>query len=117
MSAGCTSVDEIIDALRSAADGLASGVPLIAWGLEPMYFSGRRLSADDLDKVSKSRPIMVVHTSMHAVTMNHAALERDGMTSLNLAGIMKDSEGNLTGEVFEFEALGRSSLSRGLLRR
>jgi predicted amidohydrolase YtcJ len=107
---GCESINSIVATLQNVAAQTAENEPIIGWGLEPMYLSDTRLSADDLDRISTTRPVLVAHTSLHAATMNHRAMEMDGLQDLDSAGVVRDAQGKATGEVIEFEALGRSSL-------
>ena len=62
-----------------------SNEPLISWGFHH-YFHGR-LSKSDLDKISSTRPIIIIHRSFHEFILNTPAME--------LLGISKNAYSNL----------------------
>lgn len=105
--AGCHSIDDVINRLIEADAELADpNAPLLAWGLDPIFFAGERLSAKDLDKVTGTRPIHITHTSGHSTSVNSAAMETFGIgASTSVAGVLKDADGNPTGELQEFVAM------------
>ena len=98
---GLHSIDEVVDHLRGVDAGMADAeTPIIAWGFDPIYFEGRRMTAKDLDRVSEQRPILVVHASFHIVNVNSAVLRRANITSAtNVMGIVMDEDGNPNGEL------------------
>jgi predicted amidohydrolase YtcJ len=100
---GCTSLEEVIAALKKIDASLADPEEsLIAWGLDPIYFKGERLCAKDLDKVSTTRPIFVVHASFHIATVNTALLKKEGITrNTEAEGVPKASDGEPLGELQE----------------
>ncbi|GJM39510.1 MAG: hypothetical protein DHS20C19_28770 [Acidimicrobiales bacterium] len=105
--AGCTTIDAVIDRL-SAADAAMDDplAPMLAWGLDPIYFPGERLVADHLDRVSTTRPIFVFHASLHLATVNTALMEKEGITADTMAeGVPKDGAGNPIGELQEPAAM------------
>jgi predicted amidohydrolase YtcJ len=106
--AGCQSIDAVVARLREADAELADPrEPLLAWGLDPIYFDGERLDRRHLDAVSRERPILVVHQSFHASTANSAILETDEITADSaVEGVVKDGSGQLTGELREPVAMG-----------
>ena len=66
----------MIERLRAADAAIDDPrAPLRAWGLDPIYFPGERLVAEHLDRVSTTRPILVVHASVHLATAPQADLE------------------------------------------
>lgn len=70
--------------------------PADQWILGKGYDDGqlkenRHPTADDLDKVSTDRPVVITHFSGHNIVVNHKALE--------LAGITKDSKDPEGGEI------------------
>jgi len=52
--------------------------PLVTWGFHH-YFHGT-LSRQDLDKISMTRPILVIHRSFHEFILNSSALDFFGIT-------------------------------------
>lgn len=52
--------------------------PLVSWGYHPSFFG--KLTRGELDKISNSRPIVVIGRSMHEAILNSAAMEAGGLT-------------------------------------
>ena len=75
--------------------------PLSGWQLDPIYFGDERLSRDDLDCVSKYRPIGIMHASGHILNVNTRALEIAGLLKhgINHPGIPLGDDGLPTGEI------------------
>ena len=98
---GLASIDEVVGRLQEAERALPSAdEPLLAWGLDPLFFGGRRMVADDLDRVSTTRPVLVLHQSGHIVNTNRALMRRAGIgRDTNAMGVMKDAGGEPTGEL------------------
>jgi predicted amidohydrolase YtcJ len=89
-----------IERAMPTADG-----PLLAWGFDPIYFGGRRMDAADLDRVSSTRPVLVIHSNFHVLNVNTPVLLKAGIDrSTNVHGIVKDSGGDPTGELQEIAA-------------
>lgn len=105
--AGCRTLEDVVQRLILADSELADPrAPLVAWGLDPIFFPGERLSADQLDRVSRTRPIHITHTSGHAVSVNSAAMQLCGINaSTAVTGVVKDAKGNPTGELQEMAAI------------
>ena len=72
-----------VDAQMRAA-GRAEGDPLIAWGFDPIYFGGERMTVEHLDRASRVRPIVIGHANGHLMNVN--------TTMLKLAEITRDNE-------------------------
>lgn len=106
--AGLRTIDEVIQRLKSLESELGSeDEPLVAWGFDPIYFPDNRLTAQQLDQVSTTRPIVLVQASLHVVTVNSAALRIASVThDTGVSGVVRDADGHLTGELQEFEAIG-----------
>jgi predicted amidohydrolase YtcJ len=105
--AGCRSIDEVVQRLREAEATLADPTqPLVAWGLDPIYFPGERLVARHLDLVSTTRPILVMHASIHLATVNSALMAQQGIDADTLSeGVPKDGAGDPIGELREPAAM------------
>ncbi len=117
---GCRSIEDIVARLIEADAELKDpDAPLLAWGLDPIYFPGERLSTKHLDRVSTTRPIHIMHTSAHSVSVNSAALELYGIDAdTKVIGVVKDANGNPTGELQEMVAMalvGRLTEGRGAM--
>ena len=73
---GANSIDAVLARLKAAETKLdSSETPLSGWALDPIYMGNLRVSRQDLDKVSKTRPIGVLHASGHILNVNSKALE------------------------------------------
>ncbi|MEI7447333.1 MAG: amidohydrolase, partial [Burkholderiales bacterium] len=93
---------QVVERLREAEAGLADpGAPLLGWGLDPLHVDGARLSRHDLDAVSRTRPVAVLHASLHIVNANTAALERAGLlrAGVDHPGIPLGDDGLPAGEL------------------
>ena len=71
------SIDAVIERLQEASAGTDG--PVSGWQLDPIYFDNRRVSREDLDRVSPDRPVGVIHASCHILNVNTKALELAGM--------------------------------------
>ena len=114
---GLRSIDEVVERFRAAEDRLSSpDKPAMGWGLDPIFFGGRRMVAADLDRVSATRPVLVVHQSGHTVNVNSQVLRRAGISrDTDVQGVMRDAHGEPTGELLgpallsiAFRAAGRN---------
>lgn len=109
---GCTSIDAALDRLSDAAAALGEGdEPLLAWGFDAIYFSGERLSATVLDRVSRTRPIFVLHASAHVATVNTAMIEQcDIASSAHVTGVILGDDGRPDGELREPAAMSLANV-------
>lgn len=120
--AGSPSLDAVVQALAGAEAALPAGDgPVTGWGFDPIYFGARRCNRHDLDRVSTTRPVGVMHASGHILNVNTAALERAGLLRTGIAhpGIPLGPDGLPTGELKGPEAmapaLGMVGLDRSFL--
>ncbi len=104
---GCRSFGELIDLLhRLDADLTDPAESLVVWGYDPIYFPGERLAAAQLDAVSSTRPICVLHASLHLLTVNTALMEREGFADgSDVPGVPVDGAGRAIGELREPAAM------------
>ena len=79
---------------------------LVAWGFDPIYFTdGVRMNLEHLDQVSRDRRILVQHSNGHLLNASRKVLELAGIDSTtDVEGVMKDADGNPTGELGEMAA-------------
>jgi len=104
--AALTSVEEVLDRLHEADGELATGEPLIAWGFDPIFMSTERLNCHHLDKVSTSRPIAIIHSNFHLMTVNSPTLALAGFSRDSAAeGMARDDNGEPNGELREMAAM------------
>lgn len=104
---GSATVDELLDRLRALDSAMeSSSDPLICWGFDPIYYDGIRISKLELDSVSTTRPIVLMHASLHLATANSAALAASEITaSTETEGVARGADGEPNGELQEFPAM------------
>lgn len=104
---GAKSLVEVIETLIAVESEMTDPAePLLAWGLDPIYFSGERLLAKHLDRVSETRPILVYHASAHLATVNTALLRHEEITrDTPTPGVSRDEYGEPDGELQEPAAM------------
>lgn len=79
---------------------------VIGWGLDPIFIPPPRLSARNLDRVANDRPVAVLHSNLHAMTVNSFVLDMVGYgRDSDVPGIVHDADGVPTGELREFAAM------------
>jgi predicted amidohydrolase YtcJ len=100
---GCTTIDEVIDRLIEVESTMEDPSELLlAWGLDPIYFTGERLLAKHLDRVSTVRQIFVYHANGHLASVNTAMLNVSEITAASTSpGVARDADGNPNGELQE----------------
>lgn len=105
---GCRSFDEVVTALQAIERTMTDPhAPLIAWGVDPIYFGSEKLGRQHLDKVSTTRPVAVIHMSIHLMGANTCALHDCGIFDDSaIEGVVKNEDGTLHGELVEFAAMG-----------
>ena len=106
--AGVKSIDAVIDRLSEAAAALDDPTaPISGWQLDPIYMNNTRVTRHDLDRVSTTRAIGVLHASGHIMNVNTKALELAGLlrTGINNPGIPLGEDGLPTGELKGPEAM------------
>jgi predicted amidohydrolase YtcJ len=77
-------------------------IPLIGWHYDPIFWQDKQqvLDRNALDSISQTRPIMVMHASGHVLNVNSALLAMANLDErLEIEGLIKDSQGRLTGEL------------------
>jgi predicted amidohydrolase YtcJ len=99
---GVKSIDGVIVRLREAEVALSDPVaPVAGWALDAIYFGNRRVTRQDLDTVSTTRPVGVLNASGHILNVNSKALEMSGLlrAGINHPGIPLGSDGLPAGEL------------------
>ena len=98
---GLKSIDDVVERFRaSEARNSDSDRAAMGWGFDPIFFDGRRMVAADLDRVSATRPVVVMHQSGHIVNVNSEVLRRAGISrDTNVQGLVTGTDGDPTGEL------------------
>ena len=115
---GATSLDAVLAILQRAAQALPGDGPVIGWGFDPIYFGAQRCSRADLDRVSSTRPIGLLHASGHIFNVNSVSLQRCDFLrpGIEHGGFPLGSDGLPTGELKGPEAMMPALESMGLGR-
>jgi predicted amidohydrolase YtcJ len=120
---GLPDIDAIVARLQEAEAAMTDPeAPLFAWGFDPLHIGSVSLTRQDLDRVSTTRPIMVVHASFHISNVNTIVLQRAELDrTTNISGVVTGKDGEPSGEVqgiaarFRvFRVLGTNPLSGNL---
>ena len=104
---GIKDLDGVLDRLREIERTLDNPEQtLVAWGFDPIYFSdGVRMTVSHLDQVSRDRQILVQHSNGHLLNVSRKVLELAGIdANTDVEGVMKDADGNPSGELGEMAA-------------
>lgn len=124
---GLRSLHDVVAALTAAGQSNTNNTaptstePIVGWGFDPIYFGERRCSRNDLDQVSASRPVGVLHASGHILNVNTPALQAGGFlrTGIDHPAFPLGEDGLPTGELKGPEAmmplLDHVGLSRSFL--
>jgi predicted amidohydrolase YtcJ len=114
---GVQTREEAIAYLKQLDEGMSDpGTPLITIGFDPIYFPGERMSAVDLDQVSTTRQIFLLHASGHVATVNSALMQQEGITRETMTdGVLKDESGEPIGELQEAAAMALARTAARIL--
>lgn len=107
---GLTSIDAVLARLTEAEAALSDpDAPLSAWQFDPIYMDNQRVNRAQLDAVSATRPIGVLHASVHIMNVNTRALELAGLMRQGIEhpGIPLGEDGYPTGELKGPEVMGQ----------
>ncbi|WP_257168156.1 amidohydrolase [Bradyrhizobium sp. SRS-191] len=99
--AGVPDIDAIVARLREAEAAIADpNATLFAWGFDPLHIGGEKLTREALDRVSTTRPIMVLHASFHISVVNTLVLERTQLLhATDISGVVAGADGRASGEL------------------
>lgn len=101
---GLARATDVLDRLRSAD---RPGERLVfGWGFDPLFVD-RGFTREDLDRVSRDKPVVVMHASGHIANVNTAALRVVGLLDSKAAhdGLPRGPDGLPTGELRGVEVL------------
>ena len=103
---GVLTLEDVLDRMHKAHRDLADQTPLIAWGFDPIFLQERRPDKSDFDAVSSTRPIVVMHSNFHVMTVNSASLEMAQYdASSEVDGIVRGDQNEPNGELQEIAAM------------
>ncbi len=103
---GKPDIATVVRDLIEFGKGLPEGEPLLGWGLDPIFFEGERISRKHLDQVSPDQPVAIMFSNFHLMCVNSKALELAGYDrATNVEGVVKDAQGEPTGELQEMAAM------------
>jgi predicted amidohydrolase YtcJ len=104
---GLRSFDEVVERLAEFERAMKDPAePLLAWGFDPIFFGKQRMTTRELDRVSATRPIAVLHASAHLLNVNSAMLKKAGIgRDTEVEGVARYPDGSPSGELQEFAAM------------
>ncbi len=104
---GCPDFDAVVEQLQAADRALQDpAAPLLAWGFDPIFFGAERMTVRHLDRVSPTRPVVILHASHHLMNVNSAALRAAGIDrGCEIEGVARFADGEPNGELQEFAAM------------
>ena len=119
---GCGDIDSVVERLVEYDEQMKDPAQtLIAWGLDPIFLKGDRLSSTHLDRVSRTRPIFVLHASGHLATVNSEMMRKSSIDRHSpTPGVARDVDGEPTGELQEPAAMslaleGLSTIGKAMM--
>ncbi len=109
-SPGCRTIGDVVDVLRSQLDAENGWVR--GWGYDDTLLADmRHPTRDDLDLVSRERPVVVSHISGHFAVANSVALQISGISEESVGrddpGFPRSDDDRLTGLLWEIDAVVR----------
>jgi len=108
-SLGVRDRQSYIDRLRASEQNQPNAnTPLVTWGFHH-YFHGK-LTRQDLDAISSSRPILVIHRSFHEFIMNTPGLAYFGITPEFVDSLDKEARQYASFDNGHFEEQGAVSI-------
>ena len=103
---GLSDIARVMAGLKRALAELPADKPLVAWGFDPIFLPTERLNRRHLDDVSMDRPVVVMHSNFHLMTVNSAALAVAGYNrETNAVGVARFDDGEPSGELQEMAAM------------
>ncbi|WP_440639317.1 amidohydrolase [Bradyrhizobium sp. PUT101] len=98
---GVRDIDAIVARLQEAESRIGDpNATLFAWGFDPLHIGGRMLTRRDLDRVSTTRSIMVIHASFHISNVNTLVLGRTELLhATEISGVVAGEDGLASGEL------------------
>ena len=101
---GLRSMEAVVQRLieidrKMQQDGEPADKPLLAWGFDPIYFGGERMTVDHLDRASSTRPIVIAHANGHLMNVNSTMLRiAEVDEDIEVEGVVKFKDGPRVGQ-------------------
>jgi len=77
---GVKDIPELVQRMKQHAAKVAAGTWIVGMGYAPLKMTEQRHpKADELDEISRDQPVLVVHSSGHGGSMNHALMKLLGI--------------------------------------
>lgn len=107
------SIAQMIEALKASPQAKNGKGPIVGFGYDDtLAEDGRMAECSDLDLVSDTRPVIVIHSSFHLVMANTVAMKETGLDAPDFnpeGGVVRRRNGKAIG-VFEELAASRKLL-------
>ncbi len=104
-------IEQLVQIMKNSPQARNGNGAIIGFGYDDtLSEDGRMAEASDLDKVSDTRPVIVIHSSFHVVMANTKAMELTGTNSPDfcpVGGVVRRRNGVATGVFEELAAAGR----------
>lgn len=73
---GLSSIEQVVKRLQEKAATLDNPTtPMTGWAIDPIYYANNKITRRQLDEVSTTRPVGIMHASGHIMNVNSKALE------------------------------------------
>ncbi|SKA28951.1 hypothetical protein SAMN02745126_04847 [Enhydrobacter aerosaccus] len=104
---GLTNNAALVNRLREIESRMTDPTkPLVGWGVDPSLNDPiAPITRLELDQVSKTRPIFLLHASCHVASVNSATLDVANYAAIKAPGVLRDASGAPTGELREMAAM------------
>jgi len=99
---GLANIDGVIERMAQADAKLDDPAePLAGWAIDPIYYRNKQITRHDLDRISTTRPIGIIHASGHIMNVNTCALESADFLRQGIQhpGVPLGDDGLPTGEL------------------
>ncbi|MFK7861541.1 MAG: amidohydrolase [Granulosicoccus sp.] len=99
---GLAGIEEVIQRLKEKESTLDNPAEaLTGWAIDPIYYADRKITRQQLDRVSTTRPVGIMHASGHIMNVNSRALELADYlrTGIEHDGVPLGDDGLPTGEL------------------
>lgn len=106
-ASGAVTLDAVVEQMR-ARHLQHPDKPVIGWGFDPIYFGDRRCNRSDLDRVSDTQPVAILHASGHILNVNSVVLQKAGLLreGVEHPAIPLGADGIPTGELKGPQGMG-----------